>query len=36
MCAAAVMGDKGVHESIATLLRWILADDDVALPGGTA
>jgi Double-GTPase 2 len=33
MCAAAVMEDKGIHESIATLLRWMLADESVRLPG---
>ncbi len=35
MCAAAMMGDKGMHESIATLLRWMLADEGFTLPGGT-
>lgn len=33
MCAAAVMENEGIHESIATLLRWMLADESVKLPG---
>ena len=33
MCAAAVMKGEDIHESIAVLLRWMLADEGVALPG---
>lgn len=32
LCAAAVMTETGIHPSIATLLRWILADEGVTLP----
>jgi hypothetical protein len=33
LCAAAVMTETGIHPSIATLLRWMLADEGVTLPG---
>jgi len=35
LCAAAVMEDEGIHPSIATLLRWMLADQAVTVPGST-
>jgi len=33
MCAAAVMENERIHESIASLLRWMLAEEGVTLPG---
>jgi Double-GTPase 2 len=33
VCAAAVMTETGIHPSIARLLRWMLGDEGVTLPG---
>jgi hypothetical protein len=33
LLAAAIMEDEAIHESIAALLRWMLAEEGIALPG---